>query len=52
MPVVWPVPADAGPEPASLLAARPVVSQGPAIAVLMLKTAMEQPARMSRFVFI
>jgi hypothetical protein len=51
--VVWPVPTDAGPEPASFrFAARPAVSQGPAIAVLTLKTTMEQPARINRFVFI
>jgi hypothetical protein len=46
--VVWPLPTDAGPEPASFrFAARPAVSQGPAIAVLTLKTTMEQPARIS-----
>jgi hypothetical protein len=51
--VVWPVPTDAGPEPASFrFAARPVVSQGPAIAVLALKITMEQAARMICFVFI
>ena len=51
--VVWPLPVDAGPEPASFrFAARPPVSQGPAIAVPALKTTTAQPARMSRFVFI
>lgn len=53
VPVVWPAPSDAGPEPASFrFAARPLVSQGPAVAVLALKMTMEQPARISRFVFM
>ena len=47
------VPIDAGPEPASFrFAARPAVSQGPAIALPTLKTRMAQPARISCFVFI
>ena len=52
-PVVWLLPCDAGPEPASFkIAVRPVVSQGPANAVPALKTMMEQPARIKRFIFI
>ena len=52
-PVVWPDPVDAGPEPASFrFAARPEVSQGPAIAVPTLKMTVAQPARINRFAFI
>ena len=53
VPVVWPDPIDAGPEPASFrFAARPEVSQGPAIAVLTPGMSVAQPARTNRFVFI
>jgi len=50
MPVVWLLLCDAGPEPASLFV-RPV-SQGPAHAVPAPRTMTEQPARISRFMFM
>ena len=50
-PVVWLLLCDAGPEPASLFAVRPV-SQGPAHAVPAPRTMTEQPARISRFMFM
>ena len=51
MPVVWLLLCDAGPEPASLFAVRPM-SQGPAHAVPAPRTMTEQPARISRFMFM
>ena len=51
VPVVWLLLCDAGPEPASLFAVRPV-SQGPAHAVPAPRTMTEQPARISRFMFM
>src|SRR6185436_18153628 len=50
IPVVWLLLCDAGPEPASL-SVRPV-SHGPAHAVPAPRTMTEQPARISRFMFM
>jgi hypothetical protein len=52
MPTVWLVLCDAGPDPASLFAVRPVVSHGPANAVPALKTTTEQPVRINRLISI
>jgi hypothetical protein len=49
--VVWLLLCDAGPEPASLFAVRPI-SQGPAHAVPVPRNMTEQPASISRFIFM